>query len=73
VDESATEWEKPQEGQKDGKTCDNFRVDEASLGSITIALIVDAMQVIACNASYDGCKSKLKNSQHLLKWDGKRT
>jgi hypothetical protein len=67
VDESATEWEKPEKGQKERESCNDLRIDEADFGSVAIALITDALKISAGDTSYDGCKSELKNSQHLLK------
>jgi hypothetical protein len=66
VDESATERQKPKKGSKEGETCNDLGIDEADFGSVAIALIVDALKISAGDASYDGCKSKLKNSQRLL-------
>jgi hypothetical protein len=62
VDERATEWQKPQEGQKDGETRNDLGINEADFGSVAIALIVHTLKISAGDTSYDGCKSKLKNS-----------
>jgi len=66
VDESATEWHKPEKSQKDGETSNNLGIDEAGFGSVTVAHITDAVKISAGNTSHDSCKSKLKNSQYLL-------
>jgi hypothetical protein len=60
VNESATKWQKPQQGQKDGEACDDLGIDEAGFGSVAIALIVDAVKVVTCDTSYNGCKGELK-------------
>jgi hypothetical protein len=67
VDESATEGEKPDDGQKDGESSNNLRIDETTFGPVVIALVVDAMKIIAGETSNDGCKSELYGCQHLWK------
>ena len=56
MNEGATEWQEPKESEKDGETCDDLCIDEAGFGSVAIALIVDAMEVIASDTSNDSCK-----------------
>lgn len=65
MDESATKGDKPDDGQKDGESGNDLRIDETSFGPVAIALV--AMKIIAGYTSYDGCKSELDGRQHLWK------
>lgn len=66
MDETATERQKPEKGQKDGDSCNDLGIDKAGYWISAVALTTDAIEIGTRDTSYYGCKSKLKDSQYLL-------
>ena len=66
MDETAAERQKPEKGQEDGESCNDLGIDEAGYWIRAVARRTDAIEISAGDTGHDGCKSKLKNSQHLL-------
>jgi len=63
VDETASEGEEPEEGKKNGDGSNDFGVDEAGLGKVAIALILDGMEILSGEAGHHSCKSELADTQ----------
>lgn len=66
MNESAADWNKPDESKKNRNAGDNLSIDETRFGPVIVALILNAIQVVAGETSYNGRKGKLNNSWHLL-------
>lgn len=67
VDETASEGEKPEKGEKNGDCSNDFSVDEAGLGKVAIALVLDGMEILSSEAGHHSCKGELADTQAEVK------
>jgi len=61
VNESASEWEKPEESEEDGDGADYFGVDEAFL--VPVVDVAGGVEVVGCETDYDCCEGELAKAK----------